>query len=186
MSNTITSNGRRLGGVLVAARVLGRSERSIRNYVAKGYFPVYRAKGIKGVLIDVDEAKAALDALPSNRIIANFGSMGANADIRDLDVAEDPRTGPPADLEPQRVGGVSVSTLGPLSDAACESAGALLRIARRKTCEVCGVVYPATWTVFYCYQVPPHPRGARSTRPRRRTPRVRGRAGSTSGGDRRR
>lgn len=60
------------------------SERTIRNYIAKGYFPAYRTSGIRGLVVDLNEVEAAMRRLPARRAKAAFGSYGPNADIRTL------------------------------------------------------------------------------------------------------
>lgn len=66
------------------ARKRRQNERTIRNYIGKGYFPVYRTAKSKGVLIDVDEADAALAKIPSARARNSYGEFGPNAKIIDV------------------------------------------------------------------------------------------------------
>lgn len=75
---------RNLATIPQYARRRGQNERTIRNYIGKGYFAVYRLGGFKGVLIDVDEADAALAKIPSAQVRRNYGHFGPNANVIDL------------------------------------------------------------------------------------------------------
>jgi hypothetical protein len=75
---------RRWGTFAHAAREQGVSERSVRNYLAKGYFPAYRMRGIKGVLLDLDEIEAAMRKLPSRLAKAGVGAYGPKAVILEI------------------------------------------------------------------------------------------------------
>ncbi len=67
---------RRLGTLKHLAAYRRVSERTARNWAKAGYFPLYRMKGVPGVVVDIDEADAALDALPPGKIRANYGQFG--------------------------------------------------------------------------------------------------------------
>ena len=67
---------RRLGTLKHLAAYRRVSERTARNWAKAGYFPLYRMKGIAGVVVDLDEAEAALDALPPGAIRPNYGTFG--------------------------------------------------------------------------------------------------------------
>jgi hypothetical protein len=66
-----------------AARV-GISERTFRRYVGKGFFPGYRAPGVRGLIVDSDEVDAALLRLPARVARPGYASYGPRADIRTL------------------------------------------------------------------------------------------------------
>src|SRR5829696_8275033 len=59
----------------------GVSERTFRNYVAKGYFPAYRMPGVRGLVLDLDEVEEAMRRLPARRGKAGRSSYGLNAKI---------------------------------------------------------------------------------------------------------
>jgi hypothetical protein len=75
---------RRLGSFAQAGAEHHVSERTMRNYLGKGYFKAYRMRGISGVLLDLDEVDAALKKLPKRLAKAGLGSYGPKAEIVDL------------------------------------------------------------------------------------------------------
>jgi hypothetical protein len=63
------------------------SDRTIRNYLAKGYFGAYRRPGVRGGLIfDLDEVDAALRLLPARSARASANAYGPKAVVRPLPV----------------------------------------------------------------------------------------------------
>ena len=74
---------RRLGPVDLYARHRQQHRRTIDNYLHHGYIKGYRMPGVRALLIDFDEADAALAALPPTKVRANYGSRG-NAEIVQL------------------------------------------------------------------------------------------------------
>ena len=96
-TSTPLSPRRRLGTFAQAAKEHGVSERTVRNYHRKLYFPAYKMRGIPGVLLDLDEVNASLRRLPKRLAKAGYGSYGGGEVI---------------DLEPQviisddRLGGI--------------------------------------------------------------------------------
>lgn len=75
---------RRLGSFDKLAQQEGVSPRTIRNYVEKGYFPVYKRAGVRGFLVDLDEAASAIEKLPRKAARPGYGSLGPNAVIIQL------------------------------------------------------------------------------------------------------
>jgi len=75
------SNSRRLVSTQQCASHEGVSERTIRNYIGKGYFPAYKMPGVRGLLVDLDEAESAMRKIPGRRAKAGTGSYGPNARI---------------------------------------------------------------------------------------------------------
>jgi hypothetical protein len=66
---------------LVPLRLLARhrdvSERTCRNWARLGHLKLYRVRGISSVLVDIDEADAALDALvESGQVRPGYGRFG--------------------------------------------------------------------------------------------------------------
>ena len=50
-----------------------------------GKFPAYRLPNVKSLCVNVDEARAVLAALTAQgKIRRNYGSLGPNANLRDL------------------------------------------------------------------------------------------------------
>lgn len=64
-----------------AAAEHGVSERTIRNYAAKGYFTLYRVEGRRGIQVDLHEVRRALRSLPSRQAIAGVGAYGPKARV---------------------------------------------------------------------------------------------------------
>ena len=75
---------RRLGSFEQAAAEHQVSSRTMRNYLGRGYFKAYRIRGVRGVLLDLDEVDAAMRRLPRKLGKAGFGSYGPKAEIIDL------------------------------------------------------------------------------------------------------
>lgn len=82
--STAPQADRRLGTIAHFARHREVNDRTVRYWVKRGHFPVYRVGGVKGVVIDFDEADRLLSALPAGTIKPGFGSFGPNADVRTL------------------------------------------------------------------------------------------------------
>src|SRR5215207_3900131 len=59
----------------------GVTQRTFRNYVAKGYFAAYRMPGVRGLVLDLDEVEAAMRRLPARRAKAGLAAYGPNAKI---------------------------------------------------------------------------------------------------------
>ena len=76
----------RLSSIDNAARHLGCTPRTVRNYIAKGFFPAYKQPGVRGLLLDLDEVDRAMARIPARRAHAGVGSYGPNANIRPLPV----------------------------------------------------------------------------------------------------
>lgn len=74
----------RLASLDRAARHLGVSARTVRNYIGKGFFPAYRQPGIRGVLVDLDEVDRSMSRLPARKAYTGWGSFGPDAEIRTL------------------------------------------------------------------------------------------------------
>lgn len=79
-----TTEPRRLVSLEQFSRHMEVSTRTTRNWLSRGYFPGYRVPGARGVVIDLDEAEAAIRRLPSTIVRPGFGSYGPDADIRTL------------------------------------------------------------------------------------------------------
>lgn len=58
-----------------AASYRGCSGQTIRNYIAKGYFPAYRSDEYRGIVVDRDEMDSALAALPLAKVQARPDRM---------------------------------------------------------------------------------------------------------------
>lgn len=83
MSNANITGRRRLAPIDTAAKFLGVTPRSVRNYISKGLFPAYRIPGTRGVRVDLDEINKAMRLIPAT--IAHTGVLfGPNAKIIDL------------------------------------------------------------------------------------------------------
>lgn len=76
----------RLGTVDNFAAFYGVTTRTVRNWIAAGHFPVYRMKGHRGVLIDLDEASEAINRIrtPQQAGPARRKGYGSRADVRTL------------------------------------------------------------------------------------------------------
>lgn len=72
---------KRLRTIPHIAKMAGTTERTIRNYISKGYFPVYKQQGVRGVLIDLDEFESAMSRLPARKARAGYGGYGPNARV---------------------------------------------------------------------------------------------------------
>jgi hypothetical protein len=70
---------RRLGTLKHYATYRGVSYRTTRVWAQRGYFPLYRLPGMKAVVVDVDEADAALAALPPGTIRPGYATFKGNA-----------------------------------------------------------------------------------------------------------
>ena len=72
---------RRLVKPRVVADRHGVSERTIRNYIGQGYFPAYRVRGARGILVDLDEVEHAMRMLPARSARASKQAYGPKARI---------------------------------------------------------------------------------------------------------
>ncbi len=78
---------RRLVSIQQYADHREQHRRTIDNYLERRYIRGYRVRGVRGVLIDLDEADAALAKLPTYLVRTGYGSH-RNADIVFLAEAE--------------------------------------------------------------------------------------------------
>lgn len=76
----------RLATIEQTANYLGRSPRTVRNYIGKGFFPGYKRPGQRALLIDLDEVDKAMRALLARKAHAAAGSYGPKARIVTLPV----------------------------------------------------------------------------------------------------
>lgn len=76
---------RRWATVRETAEHLGKSEATVRNYLARGYFPGYRSPEHPGVIFDLDEVDAARDRFPRR---SAPGTYGKNAVVHTLEGGE--------------------------------------------------------------------------------------------------
>lgn len=68
----------------VATRI-GKSEMTVRNYVSRGLFPVYRVEGERGVVANLREVDLALArGRRSGAVRSNYGTLGKKARVVDL------------------------------------------------------------------------------------------------------
>ena len=77
MSNT----NRKLVTPSQFGQAMGVTERTVRRYIGEGYFTAYQMPGVRGVLVDLDEAEAAMRKIPGRRAKAGLGSYGPRAKI---------------------------------------------------------------------------------------------------------
>jgi hypothetical protein len=75
---------RRYATIARAAQEHGVTHHTIRNWIGKGHFPVYRLPGQSAACVDLDEVAAALAKLPAAKARPGFGSFGPDAKVRDL------------------------------------------------------------------------------------------------------
>lgn len=74
---------RTLVTIAAVARMLGVTDRTVRNYISQGHFPAYRIPGTRGVRLNPAEVQAALKMIPA--VKARAGSnFGPKAKIIDL------------------------------------------------------------------------------------------------------
>lgn len=64
-----------------AARLLNVSEATVRNYIGRGYFPVYKIGGQRGVVVDAAEAQRAMRLVPRSKARRNYGKYGPKARV---------------------------------------------------------------------------------------------------------
>jgi excisionase family DNA binding protein len=74
----------RLATIAEIAAMLSVTERSVRTYISKGFFPAYRIPGTRGVRLDPAEVKAKMKLVPTTVARPGAGSFGPNAKIIDL------------------------------------------------------------------------------------------------------
>lgn len=68
---------RNLGTLAHLAAHRGVTVRAARMWAEKGYLTLYKAHGVRGVVVDLDEADAALDALAAKGLIRpGYGTFG--------------------------------------------------------------------------------------------------------------
>lgn len=75
---------RRLVNFQSAAVHLSVSERTIRNYIGRGFFPAYKVAGRRGFFVDLNEVNAAMASTSGARAIAGQRRFGPKAKIIDL------------------------------------------------------------------------------------------------------
>ena len=81
-------SSRRFATIRRAAQVYGVTHHTIRNYIKKRHFPVYRMR--EGACVDLDEVAEYLRTAPAARAKPGYGSFGPNAKVVDLsNVVED-------------------------------------------------------------------------------------------------
>jgi hypothetical protein len=74
---------RRLGNFDQAAEEHNCHPRTLRNYAAKGFFTLYKMKGVRGVLLDLDEVELAMRRVPRKNWAghARYGPKAVVVDI---------------------------------------------------------------------------------------------------------
>ncbi len=70
----------RLAPFSLAVGYLGCSGRTLRNYVARGYFAAYKVPGVRGLVFDLDEIDAWRASAPARVLVGSRG-YGENARI---------------------------------------------------------------------------------------------------------
>jgi excisionase family DNA binding protein len=75
---------RRLVPLDLAAKYLGCTERTVRNYISAGHFPAYRVPRSRGLLVSLDEVDAWRATVPGRVAHVGYGSYGPKARIVDL------------------------------------------------------------------------------------------------------
>ncbi len=83
MSNTSLPVPHRWGTLTHLARHRNVSERTARLWAQKGYLNLYRIRGVRGVVVDLDEADRMLNALPPGTIKPGWGTFGGQI-VRNL------------------------------------------------------------------------------------------------------
>lgn len=77
----MSTTNRRLVTPAQFGQAVGVTERTVRRYIGEGYFTAYQMPGVRGVLVDENEAKAAMRRIPGRRAKAGTGSYGPRAKI---------------------------------------------------------------------------------------------------------
>jgi hypothetical protein len=72
---------RRLGTFEQAAEENRVAERTVRNYLGQGHFKGYRMRGVRGLLLDLDEVAVAMRDI---RRKGGWGTYGPDAVIIDI------------------------------------------------------------------------------------------------------
>jgi predicted site-specific integrase-resolvase len=62
-----------------AADLYGVSESTVHNWIRKNYLTPYRARGVRGLLVDCDEIDRMLAKMPPSRVHAARGGLQAKA-----------------------------------------------------------------------------------------------------------
>jgi hypothetical protein len=76
---------RRLGNFEQAAQEQGCTQKTVRNHLARGHFNAYRMRGVRGVLLDLDEVDQAMRDMPK-KYWSGRARYGPNAVIIDIPV----------------------------------------------------------------------------------------------------
>lgn len=76
--------GVQLVPLAIAADHLSVTEQTVRNYIRRGFFPAYRVRGHRGLMVDLAEADKALGALPLTVARPGRTAYGPRARIIDL------------------------------------------------------------------------------------------------------
>lgn len=72
---------RELVSLEVAAARRGCSRTTMYNHARKGFFPVYRIPGTRGLKVDPTEVDAGLAAQPPSRVRAQGAALGPDAKV---------------------------------------------------------------------------------------------------------
>lgn len=62
----------------------GFSVYTAHRYVRAGLIPVYKLPGVKGVCVNIAEARAALARAPRRKVRPGYGDFGPDAVVKDL------------------------------------------------------------------------------------------------------
>ncbi len=115
----------------VYAAMKGRTPKTVRNWASRGYFSLYQLPGERAVQVDVDEADAAIAALPATRIRRpHTRPRYDGASVVKLAMSADEQAR--HDEAVKRV----VDSLPPLSTAQIERVAALLRASINASVEL--------------------------------------------------
>lgn len=74
----------RLVSLSKAAAHLKVSEKTVRNYIGRGFFPAYRLRNVRGVVVDLDEVTRSMALIPARRARGGRPQYGPRARIVDL------------------------------------------------------------------------------------------------------
>lgn len=74
----------RLASIETTAQHLDCSTRTVRNYIARGFFPAYKVPRRRGLLTDLDEVERAMARIPTSKARLAYGDYGPNANIKAL------------------------------------------------------------------------------------------------------
>lgn len=79
---------RRLATITQAAEESGKSYETVRRHIGLGYFPAYRVKGQRAVLVDLNEVDAAYAELPAAKVRRSYGPAAIVLSADDFTSAE--------------------------------------------------------------------------------------------------